>query len=141
MNKFDKAYELFNACQFDKSFKIFESVAQSELYTDEERAEAFNMLGVITSFFAPHLSPSEEQNPLFFFQKSLTFNPYCLDALLNIISFFGKKSHSMHNDKEAFIKAYKTIKNYLYERLDDSQRLEIEAKFSSFTKNESALSS
>lgn len=129
MNNFKKGYELFDAGQFGESFKIFESVAQSELYTNEERAEAFNMIGVITSFFAPHLSPSEEQNPLFFFKKSLTFNPYYLDALLNIISSFGQKSHSMHNDKYEFLKAYAILNSKLYQNLTEKDKEELKLKY------------
>lgn len=126
---FLKGEDLFNNGQFDDAFIIFKTISENETFTNEERAEAFNMIGVITSFFAPHLSPSEEQNPLFFFKKSLEFSPCYLDALLNIVNTFGQKSHSMHNDKYEFFKAYDILISKLYQNLNETDKEELQLKY------------
>jgi hypothetical protein len=102
-NNFDNAKKLFDLHNFDKAFDMFEKVANNDSFTNEERAEAFNMMGVIVSGFAPYIAP-EESNGVHFYKKALSLNPSCISALLNIISSFGVEDSSMHTEKDLFIR-------------------------------------
>jgi hypothetical protein len=107
---------------------MFKAISEKKVYSNEERAEAFNMMGVIISSAAPYLIKGES-NDIHFYKEALRLNPYCIGALLNIISAFGTRDSSMHLDKALFIQAYKVLTQELNDQLTARDKEELENRY------------
>ena len=121
------AEEFFNSGNFETSFNCFNTIANDHSYSAEERSEALNMMGVILSGFAPHLSVMEKDH-IFFYKEALRLNTHCVGALLNIVNEFGE-THSLHLDKATFINAYYLLKSDFYEELTTNDKMLLEFKY------------
>ena len=128
--KFNRAEQLLEEGEYEIAFKLFEEITEDESSGNELKADAFNMLGVIISGFAPYLDEQDESG-LCYFVKAIEVNPLCLGALLNIVfNYTTNKKHlfSMHSDSELFILAYDTLNNKLWESLSISVKKDLKTK-------------
>lgn len=130
-NLYSEAQSLYDKRDFDNSFKAFKQLAENESFTKEERADAYNMMGIIISFvsYSDYTNMTIGEIELLFFKKAVLLDPYCIGALLNIISSFGTESLGMHRDKEVFIQAYEVLNTKLYQYLSEFHKNEMQRKY------------
>lgn len=126
LNDFMLAESMFMEGNGEEAFWIFSQIAVDELRNNAERADAYNMMGVIVNGIAPHLD-LEDESGLKYYKKALLLDPDNIGALLNIIGSFGM-SPNMHRDVDVFLDTYNRLMNKK-EELEYEDKKMIERKY------------
>ena len=116
----------FELEELGSAFAILNEVIADNRATELEIADALSLKGFIVAGPAPcHTEYEEDETGLIYYLQALKHNPYHLSSLLNIINSFTE--HDMRQpftreNKPAFIKAYKVLRDDLYDSLDENGR-------------------
>ena len=117
LSNYEKANKLLlDEHKFEEAFKAFEEIALDESKSKVERADAFHMLGLTVSCFAPYLD--EDESGLKFFKKAVELDPDNFSALVHIAEGFGPLPCD-HQD----INSFKMAADKLLSQKESKERL------------------
>ncbi|WP_347067852.1 hypothetical protein [Flavobacterium sp. WV_118_3] len=119
-NMFNEAEDLFTKGNFITSFNLFKSLTESSEFTDLEKAEAFNMMGVIILF--DPLIDIEDETGLKYFKKALELDDENVGALLNVVENFGLSVNN-HKDTVFFNFALSQLKKINYDFSENEKKM------------------
>ncbi|WP_154656445.1 hypothetical protein [Flavobacterium suncheonense] len=115
---FDKAEDFFDKGDFLASFNHFKSITENDKFDNLEKADAFNMMGVII-LFDPMID-IEDETGLKYFRKALELDDENVGALLNVIENFGLSVNN-HKDVILFDFAIGQLKKINYDFNEDEK--------------------
>ncbi len=100
---FQLGMDYFNKNKFKEALEVFHSILNSSTEL-EDKANAANMIGGILKGAYPE-GAKDELEYLYYYEKAIEICPTCINALLNIISWYGDEPW-FHSNTAFFIKAY-----------------------------------
>lgn len=109
--EYEIAEEIFNIGNYIKAFETFKNITENNSSSDEEKSDAFNMMGVIV--LIDTRVENKDESGLEYFIKSLDINPLNIGALLNIIEGFGLSVNN-HKNTEMLDYAIRNLKDMNY---------------------------
>ena len=108
---FEKAENLIETGEFQEAFEIFHEISLATEATNNVKADALNMMGLIVWSMAPELAhENEAEEGLAYFKQALKLDPKNLGALLNVAENFGT-AYGQHQDTEIFTETYQQLQN------------------------------
>ena len=109
--EYEIAEENFHSGDYLQAFEAFKKITKSTSSSDEEKADAFNMMGAIV--LMDTRVEFDDESGLEYFAKSLEIDPHNIGALLNIIEGFGLSVNNHRNIKMLDL-AIKTLQEINY---------------------------
>lgn len=114
------ADELFNSGNYLQAFEVFKEITQNEFSSQEDKSDAYNMMGAIV--LIDTRVESTDESGIEYFIKSLEFNPRNIGALLNIIDGFGLSINN-HRDIKILDSAIQTLRDLNYSLTENEVRM------------------
>jgi hypothetical protein len=118
--EYELAEEIYNSGDFIKAFESFKYITENNLSSDDEKSDAFNMMGVIVQIDTR--VDNNDESGLEYFAKSLDFNSQNTGALLNIIGGFGLAVNN-HKSIEMLDLAIRTLEENHYDFTKGDQEM------------------
>ena len=118
--EYDIAEEIFNSGDYIKAFQFFKNITENLLSSDEDKSDAFLMMGVIV--LIDSRVENDDESGLNYFKESLNFNPYNIGTLFNIIEGFGL-SINCHKNIEMLDYAIKNLEEIKYNFTENEKNM------------------
>lgn len=110
--EFKKYDEEFSKGKYKEAFYILDKIIKNSSYSNQYKAEAYNLQGVCVSF-DPNID-IENESGLFYFKQAILCDKKNLETHLNIVNGFGNSPNN-HTDKNALFESINYLKSVHYE--------------------------
>lgn len=119
---FKEANNFFEQHKYQKAYDIYVTIAENEDNSKLDRAEAYFMMGQLSSIF--FLSSNDKDAEINFYKKALELNPKHRIALFNSIILFKEDPElGYHADEKIFLESYEIAIEVLSEFTLDQKKM------------------
>jgi hypothetical protein len=118
--QYEIAEDVFSSGDYVNAFQSFKDITESNSSSAEEKADSFNMMGVIV--LIDTRVENNDESGLEYFIKSLKFDPRNIGALLNIVEGFGLSINN-HRNIEMFDYAVLKLAETIYHFTERDQEM------------------
>jgi hypothetical protein len=122
--QFEMAEAFYLEGEYESSFKLFQEMIADKTLDAENRADAYNMLGVIISGPCPYLCKEihdVDETGIQCFKLSLELDPSNIGAAFNILESYDKETTG-HKDRKLLKSACETLKKWHFSKMSIEEK-------------------